>query len=295
MHRGASLLMLGLLASLMGCGAFPQPRSVSTFDDGLSADEIFAASLAAHGGDIATYPGDINIATDGRWYALIQRIQAVVSDAAFRVTSEERFRPRDGIYAVRHGGPAGSKYVLRTRSGLRVHYNGVPVAADDERLRATAMTNDAFQLFHFGPSFVKHRATSIVRLPDAREKGRNYRRVLATLSPGFGNSTSDQVVLWIDAGTSHLFRVHITLEGFETTRGAHVDTTFLAYQQVGPFLLPSRFSERVRGPLRVKAHEWHVTAMDIDRGWTDEEVDGDDLSGRAAGSRGVGTQAAGAH
>jgi len=34
----------------------------------------------------------------------------------------------------------------------------------------------------------------------------------------------------------------MTLEGFETTRGAHVDTTFLEYLQVGPYLLPSRFS-----------------------------------------------------
>lgn len=281
MSRSAHLLVLAFVLTLSACSGFPKVRPGATFADGLSAAQLLDQSLAAHGGDIREYPGDINIATDGHWYALIQRIQPVVSDAGFRVTSEERFRPRDGTYAIRHSGPQGNKQVLRTASGISVRYNGAP-AVDDERQRATAMTNDAFQLFHFGPSFVTHRATSMTRLADTREDGRTYRRILATLSPGFGASESDQVVLWIDAETSRLFRVHMTLEGFETTRGAHVDTTFLAYHQVGPYLLPSRFSERVRGPVKIMAHEWHVTGMDLDRGWTDAEVSGADFSGRAA-------------
>lgn len=282
MTRCARTILLALIVALAGCSAFPQARSGIEFDDGRSASDIFEHCLAAHGGDIHEYPGDINIATDGRWYSVIQRIQPVVSDAGFRVTSEERFRPRDGTYAIRHSGPAGNKYVVRTASSILVHYNGVAVDADDERTRSTAMTNDAFRMFHFGPSFIKHRATAMTRLPDAREAGRDYRRVLASLSPGFGQSDIDHVVLWIDAESSRLFRVHMTLEGFETTRGAHVDTTFLEYLQVGPYLLPSRFSERVRGPIRVLAHEWHITGMDIDRGWTDADVTGSDFSGRAA-------------
>jgi len=160
-HLYARIILLALIATVAGCTAFPQARPGTSFADQLTAAEVFDRSLAAHGGDIREYPGDINIATDGRWYSLIQRIQPVVSDADFRVTSEERFRPRDGIYAIRHSGPAGNKYVLRTPSGISVHYNGVAVDAEDERLRATAMTNDAFQLFHFGPSFVKHRATTM--------------------------------------------------------------------------------------------------------------------------------------
>ena len=282
MTRCARTILLALIVALAGCSAFPQARSGLEFDDGRSASDIFEHCLAAHGGDIHEYPGDINIATDGRWYSVIQRIQPVVSDAGFRVTSEERFRPRDGTYAIRHSGPAGNKYVVRTASSILVHYNGVAVDADDERTRSTAMTNDAFRMFHFGPSFIKHRATAMTRLPDAREAGRDYLRVLASLSPGFGQSDIDHVVLWIDAESSRLFRVHMTLEGFETTRGAHVDTTFLEYLQVGPYLLPSRFSERVRGPIRVLAHEWHITGMDIDRGWTDADVTGSDFSGRAA-------------
>jgi hypothetical protein len=171
---------------------------------------------------------------------------------------------------------------------VSVQYDGVRVAATDERLRATAMTNDAFQLFHFGPSFVKHRATSLLRLPDAREGGRDYWRILARLGPGFGESSADEVVLWIDSQSSRLFRIHMTLEGFPTTQGAHVDTTFLEYARVGPFLLPTKFSERVRGPLRIKAHEWHVTGIDLDRGWSDADVVGPEFRGAAAAPAGKG-------
>lgn len=271
--------------ALCGCAAFPTAPSraapADRFADGLDARAVFAQSLAAHGGDLRQYDGDINLSTDGRWYRAIQRIQPVVTDAAFRVTSQERYRPRDGVYAVAHAGPGGRKQVLRTRDGLAIHYNGVP-ETDPVKRRATAMTNDAFRLFHFGPTFVAERATSMVRLPDAREGGRTYRRVLATLAPGFGEAATDDVVLWIDAGTARLFRVHMTLNGFETTQGAHVDTTFLAYRQVGPYLLPTRFHERVRGPIRITAHEWWTTGIDLDRGWTDAEVSGPALAGRAA-------------
>jgi hypothetical protein len=274
-------VLLGLILLLGGCASFPTARPGVVFDDGLSARELFDRSLQAHGGDIADYPGDISMSTDGRWYALIQRIQPVVSDAGYRVTSEERYRPRDGLYAVHHQGPQGSKQVLRTPDGITIHYNGA-LDSDPATRRATAMTNDAFRLFHFGPSFVKERAIAMSRLGDVREGGLRYHRVLATLQPGFGESAQDEVVMWIDANTSLLFRVHITLEGFETTRGAHVDTTFLDYHRVGPYLLPARFSERVRGPLRIMAHEWHVTGVDLDRGWVHEDVSGAAFTGQAA-------------
>jgi len=146
-----------VLAVLAGCASFPQAGSSARFDDGLSAQQVFDQCLAAHGGDIGEYPGDFNISTDGYWYALIQRIQPIVSDAGFRVTAQERYRPRDGLYAVRHDGPLGTKQVVGTPAGISVYYNGQP-ETDPVKLRATAMTNDAFQMFHFGPSFFRHRA-----------------------------------------------------------------------------------------------------------------------------------------
>jgi hypothetical protein len=274
-------LLAALLWLLGGCNSFPQAERGARFTDGLSAEQVFERCLSAHGGDLRGYAGDLNLSTDGRWYGLIQRIQPVVSDAGFRVTSQERYRPRDGMYAIHHQGPLGSKQVIRTRDGIAVYYNGVR-ETDPVKLRATAMTNDAFRLFHFGPSFIKERASGMERLADAREGGQTYRRLLATLAPGFGEAPQDQVVLWIDARSDRLFRVHLTLNGFETTQGAHVDTTFLSYRRVGPYLLPDRFHERVRGPLRIDAHSWHTTGIDLDRGWTPDEVSGSAFSGSAA-------------
>jgi hypothetical protein len=167
--------------------AFSHGTPDARFDDGLTASRIFDDCLAAHGGDMRDYPGDLNLSTDGHWHALIQRIQPVISDAGVSIISEERYRPRDGLYAVHHHGPLGDKQVIRTPAGITVYYNGVR-ETDPVKLRATALTNDAFALFHFGPSFIKARATAISRLPDASEDGQRYYRLLATLSPGFGEA-----------------------------------------------------------------------------------------------------------
>lgn len=265
-------LIIGLLALLLlaGCASFP--RSGKPPADGDSAQAIFDRSLAAHGGDLRRHAGDINLSTDGRWYRLIQRIQPVVTDTRFRVVSEERYRPAEGLYAVRHTGPGGTKHVVRSADGLRVAYNGVE-SVDAATRAATAMTNDAFRMFHFGPTFFLDRTTALRRLPDARVGGRRYHRLHATLQPGFGESARDEAVLWIDADTARLYRIHQTLEGFPTTRGAHVDTTFLEYRQVGRYVFPVRFMERVRGPLRIRAHAWQVTGIDLDRGWTRGDVE----------------------
>ncbi len=282
--RALTLFCFTLLClATTGCASvrFPPDPPAAAFADGLSGDAIFARTLAAHGGDLRRYPGDINLSTDGRWYALIQKIQPVVSDSGFRIRSQERYRPSDGLYAVEHTGPDGSKHVVRSRDGLAVSYNGVR-ETDPAKLRATAMTNDAFRMFHFGPSFFLDRATTWARLADIDEQGRAYHRLRATVRPGFGEAAEDEVVLWIDRQTARLFRIHMSLNGFETTLGAHVDTTFLEYRDVAGYLLPVRFHERVRGPLRIDAHTWWTTGMDTGRGWRDEEVSGAAFSGSAA-------------
>lgn len=281
LRRPMLAVLLALAALLHGCASFPQADPAARFSDGLDAAAVFDACMDAHGGDLSDYPGDINLSTDGEWHQAIQRIQPIVSDAGFRVTSEERYRPRDGLYSVHHQGPLGSKQVVRSPDGISVYYNGTR-ESDPVKIRATAMTNDAFRMFHFGPSFIKHRATTMLRLADQRENGRSYRRLLATVEPGFGEAARDQVVLWIDAQTSRLFRVHMTLNGFETTQGAHVDTTFLEYRQVGAYVLPVSFRERVRGPIRIDAHDWHTTGIDLDRGWREADIGGAAFQGAAA-------------
>ncbi|WP_231372029.1 MULTISPECIES: hypothetical protein [unclassified Thioalkalivibrio] len=271
----------GLIVLLAGCGrAFPEPAPDREFADGLSAETLFERTLEAHGGDLREDPRDFNMATDGEWGRMIQRIQPLVADTGFRGRSEERYRPADSLYVREYTGPEGVKHVFRHEGTISVYYNG-EFETDPDRVAATAMTIDAGELFHFGPSFVKHRATDLQRLPDRREDGVDYHRVLATIEPGFGFAERDEVVMWIHPETDRLYRVHITLEGFERTQGAHVDTTFLEYEEVGPYVLPSRFEERVRGPLRLHVHDWWVTGRDMDRGWDIEDVRGPGFSGAA--------------
>jgi hypothetical protein len=249
---------LALVSLLAGCASVRFPPEPPT---------------AAFADDLRAYPGDINLSTDGLWFALIQRIQPLVSDSGFRIRSEERYRPRDGLYAVSHTGPQGIKHVVRSREGLTVSYNCV-VETDPAKLRATAMTNDAFRMFHFGPSFFLDRVTTWTRVDDAEEGGRRFHRLRGTLRPGFGEAAEDVVLLWIDRADARLYRIHMSLNGFETTVGAHVDTTFLEYRKVDGHLLPVRFHERVRGPLRIDAHTWWTTGIDTGRGWVDAEVQG---------------------
>ncbi len=270
---------------LVGCSGFPTPRAGLDFDDGLEADALLSRTVAAHGGDLRAYPGDFNLAMDGEWGRAIVRIQPVVTDVGFRIRAEERFRPSDDIYALRHEGPDGVKTVFRRGDAIEIWYNG-ELDSDPARRRATAMTTDAFQMFHFGPSFLLGRAVSVERLADRREASVRYRRILVTIQPGFGEAEEDQVVLWIHPETDLTWRMHITLNGFETTQGAHVDTTFLEYDQVGSFVFPARFVERVRGPIRIRAHDWWITARDQDRGWSEDDVRRPDFAAAAAADAG---------
>ncbi len=275
-----------LLAACATGGGFPPtvpatPRVADAPGETLDGDAVFARTLAAHGGDLRRHPGDINLSTDGRWYALIQRIQPLVSDSGFRIRSQERYRPSEGLYAVDHDGPQGRKRVVRSADGLSIAYNG-RANEDVARRSATAMTNDAFRMFHFGPTWFIDRVAHWRRLDDATEDGRTYRRIAGVAVPGFGDAERDDVLLWIDRETDRLYRIHMSLNGFETTQGAHVDTTFLDYREAGGYLFPVRFHERVRGPLRIDAHTWWVTGLDMDRGWTAADAGGDAFTGAAA-------------
>ena len=275
---------LGLLLAvvvLTGCGTtFPQPTHDQEFADNLTADELLARSIEAHGGDMRAFEGDINLATDGEWQRLIQRIQPIVTDTGYRQAAEQRYKPAAGVYGIRYTGPEGVKTIFRRDDEITVYYDGERTD-DPERIAATAMTTDAYELFQFGPSFIQDRAIDLARLPDQRESGVDYRRVFATLRPGFGLAEEDEVVAWFHPDTDLLYRVHLTLTGFEATEGAHVDTTFEAYEQVGPFTLPSELSERVRGPIRIGVLDWWVTGHDVDRGWTEEDLRGPEFSGAA--------------
>ncbi len=267
--RWLALLALGFLA---GCAvSFPRPAAeCCEQSEAWSGDALFQRTLDAHGYANLDALTDLNMALDGRWKFLITRIQPLVTDHRYRVRSQERIDPKRGIYAASYQGPAGEKQVFRSRSETRVWYDGV-ASFDEDVLASTALTADSFLLFALGPlsplAMPEGEGSTYQRLPDVTEKGRRYHRIWRELRPGLGRSSRDELVLWIDAQTLRTYRLHITLEGYRTTRGAHVDVTYLAYRERAGLLFPVRFSERVRGPIAIKAHDWHWTGLDLNRGW----------------------------
>lgn len=243
-----------------------------TAADGKSAQEIFDASFIRHGGKYLGQLNDVNVAVDGDWYYLITKIQPEVTDEAYRQQSQERILLSPNIYAVEYTGEAGTKHVYRSRQNIAIAYNG----EQSNNLRketASALTADAFYLFTLGPLALNKQVNTWQRLEDANEKGNSYYRINGELKPGIGRSESDFITLWIDKQSNLTYRMHITLEGFDTTKGAHVDTTFLNYKQVAQFTLPTHFFERVIGPIRLDAHEWWYTGMDINRGLKPKDVE----------------------
>lgn len=274
--RSLTLTLL-LLSFTVGCArTFPRP-DLACCGDGLSGEQIFNRSFTKHGGEHLAELNDLNVGLDGKWKFLITRIQPLVTDHKYRVVSQERLLPNLGVYAAFYTGPAGTKKVVRTRDKVAVFYNDKR-SLDDDVLQSTALTADAFFIFLLGPLSLERLAGNFQRLPDTFENDKRYFRIYAQMQPGIGFSSRDEIVLWIDAESFLTYRVHITLEGYATTKGAHVDVTFLEYQGIDRYTFPSKFHERVRGPIAIDAHSWHLTGIDINRGLALEDVDSDGWS-----------------
>ena len=259
---------------LVGCAqTSPQFEArINDVSDGVSAQQIFENTFQRHGGEHLAELTDVNVAVDGEWYYLITKIQPDVTDEDYRQQSEERILLAPKFYAALYNGEAGSKQVLRSDQSTAVAYNGRQTTAPLKE-GAAALTADAFYMFVLGPLALSEQVSNWKRLADGDWKGKSYYRINGELKPGIGQSDSDFITLWVDKQTDLTFRLHITLEGFDSTRGAHVDTSFLNYSKIGHFTLPTHFFERVLGPIKLNAHEWWYTGLDINRG-----LDGNDVS-----------------
>lgn len=279
--RSRQLGLLTLVLSLAGCATpFPSSNGSPPAATG-EGNRLFQQTLRAHGGERLAQLQDLNVALDGDWKFLITRIQPLVTDHRYRVRSEERLQPTTGLYAADYQGPAGRKTVYRDPTQTRVYYDGEESLDVDVR-QSTALTADSFALFLLGPLAHRLQGQSFERLPDQQERGRQYHRLHTVLQPGIGESERDELVLWIDAETQRTYRLHITLEGYRTTRGAHVDVTYLDYLTIDGFVLPTHFNERVRGPIAINAHRWWLTGLDLNRGWNPASVQSATWQGRAA-------------
>jgi len=271
--RSGSLLCLGVLW-LSGCAQdFSRPDTLPYTADGPDGPTLFEQSFAAHGGEQIMALQNLNVGMDGKWRFLIKRIQPLVTDYTYRVVSQERILPNEKVYTALYEGPGGTKKVVRGPDSVRVFYNNVE-SFDNDVLQSTALTADAFFVFSLGPMALRDASDDFVRLADIDYEGKRYQRIYAVLEPGFGYAERDEIVLWLDPQTHLTKRVVITLEGFENTKGAHVDVEFLAFTRRDGFVLPSRFHERVLAPIKIHAHAWHLTGLDINRDYGVKAING---------------------
>jgi hypothetical protein len=164
-----------------------------------------------------------------------------------------------------------------------VFYNG-KASNDPAVLSSTALTADAFHMFLLGPLSLERWQTNFKRLSDAKFKRETHHRIYLERKPGFGLSERDEVVLWIDTDSKLTKLIQITLEGHDTTKGAHVEVEYLAYLKQGPYNFPSDFFERVNARISIDAHAWHLTGLDINRDYTEQELKTPGFSQQAAES-----------
>lgn len=280
-------LTLTFALSLGGCASIPPPSSAQSSAAALA---LFERTAAAHGKTAFEAVEDISVAYDGEWYALVQKLQAVLVDPDYRKRSEERVLIDEGVVAQVHTGPAGQKYVLRLRDHadadaerlVEVRYDGEP-SDDATVLDAAALVADAYRLFLLGPLHFVGTDAQFEILSDVSLNGRRTQRLRVRTQPGLGAAERDDYVLYIDARSALLSRVRFTLEGLASTRGAVVETDLFDYIERGGVQFPTRFFERIRRPIPgLRAHRWRMTGLDLNRGLDIEDVMEGAYSGAAA-------------
>jgi hypothetical protein len=297
-RRWLGLAALPAAGGVLGACGTPLPLSVtSPTAASAAAAQRLAASAEAHG--LAAYRqiNDINIGYGGQWRPLINRVQPEVVDEGFRGPSQERLMPAAGVVAQAYAGVKGKKQVFwqrgkslapagRDQGEVAVWFNGQPSTKASE-LAAAALVAEGYGLFLLGPLWVASRQAAGRAVPSEvagteRVHGRLCDVVHVWLSPGLGHAATDRVSLLIDRDDHVMRRVRFTLEGYEGTRGAVAEVDCFEHARRFGLLLPMRSYEEVVHPIRLPAHDWFVTGLDVNRGYGVEALRGAQFSGAAA-------------
>jgi hypothetical protein len=192
------------------------------------------------------------------------------------------------VVAQAYTGPAGQKQVWWQR-GSRAGTDGrVEVWTNGQRrteagyLAASALVAEAYGLFLLGPLWLVGRSLPAAMAGTERVHGRLCDVVEVEASPGLGLAPRDRVAVCIDRDDGICRRVRFTLEGYTDTRGAVAETDTFEHQRRFGVLWPMRSYEEVVHPIRLPAHDWFVTGLDVNRGLTPEMVRGQAFTGAAA-------------
>ena len=298
-------LLAAAAAPLLGaCASTPLPLSVSPNGRNDGAQRLLETAQA-HG--LAAYRdiNNINVSYGGQWRPFIGRIQPEVVDSGYRIKSEERLLPKLAINAQAYRGPAGHKQVwwqrgpqqpaAATRSAAagttapasanwgqaRVWYNGV-ANTEPAVLRAAALVAECYGLFLLGPLWLVDRNLPAQLNGTEQVDGQTCDVLDLWLQPGLGLVARDRVSLCIDRRTNLTRRMRFTLEGFSGTQGAVAETDTFDHQTRFGVSWPMRSFERVRHPLRLPAHDWFITGLDVNRGYDANALAGATYTGAAA-------------
>lgn len=287
-HRINRRRFLAATLPLLAACTTPLPIVPRPSSDKAAAERL-QDSAEAHG--YPTYRGirDISVRYEGQWRPIIDRIQPAVVDASYRGGSEERVLPFQTLVAQSYTGTAGQKHVVWRRGDGRadrpgriaVWRNGQP-DTDPERLRASALVAEGYGLFLLGPLWLTDRGFAVRSAGTERVDGRSCDVVDVWMTPGLGEAALDRVALCIDRQDSVTRRVRFTLEGTEGTRGAVAEVDTFDHERRFGVLWPMRSYERVVHPIRLPAHDWRITGLDVNRGFEAGDVTGQSFTGLAA-------------
>jgi hypothetical protein len=255
------LLPAAAAALLASCSSLPVPGT-SAYVPSVAARGILEKSATAHGDPWKNYR-TVEVAYTGEWTSIATRLQPILTDPDFRVSSVETYRPAANRVTQIHTGPRGTKTVDRRRPDIRVTYNGTP-AADREVLDSAALVADAYTAFLFGPSWLLQKGTDFKLLDDRTLDGDSCQLVEGRLAPGLGPAGEDHFIVWISRDTGLMRRFQFTLTGLDSTRGADVDVTFSSFHRAPDgSVWPTHFLELIQRPLRAQAHEWRMTSLKL--------------------------------
>jgi hypothetical protein len=288
-------LAIPLLSGLDGCAAPLAPLGNPSSAE--EAHALLLRSAEAHGLAAFQAIGDVNVRYEGKWRPVVGRLQPALVDAKFRGGSEERLLLGSGVVAQAHTGPHGRKHVTRkTRIGsagdVRVWFNGEE-DSDRDRRAAAALVVDGYGLFLLGPLLLADRwrveraisldmsGTAVLRL-DGRTHACDVVRLRMT--PGLGFSEADDMAVFIDRDDGLMRCVRFSLNGLESTRAAIAEVQTFDHVNLHGVNWPTRFHERLLRPVPLPVHDWRLVGLDLNRGLTPDELDGDAFRGKAIGA-----------
>jgi len=260
-----SKLLLALPCLLLAaCSSLPNPN--------LPSGQVSEAGVklleksAAKAGKPWRRLHQVEVAYEGEWTRIVQKLQPELVNADYRKSSREVYFPRLNRVEQTHTGPRGTKTVRRTPGKVEVSFPQDRPPTEVEK-DAAALVADAYTMFTFGADYLLTRGHQWRIWPAMQRQeidGDPCTLVFGMLKPGVGRSEEDRVIAWISQRDYRLRRVQFTLNGLESTAGADVDVTFSDFQP-GPqgTEWPRHFLETVRRPLTVKAHEWRMMDLKV--------------------------------